>query len=282
MEEGESLIIDTHVHSFNPKTRNCWAKTQIDEMKKQRIRFMEIPINIDDFEDMAGVMSNFDSCMGIGVGQHPKLISAGTNVDELMEKVNHYVYEYRDKIRLIKTGLDYYRVTDETSQKKQRETLRRMLMCAQRNQLPVVLHIRSNDKEIHKADYDLMKILEEMDYKDKAVIHCYHGESFLTEEYLTLSAQIYFGIGGAITFEENQALCQAIVSMPKERILLETDAPYIKPCYPDGTRPKGKKNSPLNLPIIIEKLAEIYGMDYEEIVEQTTQNATRFYNKKRR
>ena len=47
-------------------------------------------------------------------------------------------------------------------------------------------------------------------------------------------------------------------------------------------KPKGKKNSPLNLPIIIEKLAEIYGMDYEEIVEQTTQNATRFYNKKRR
>lgn len=169
----------------------------------------------------------------------------------------------REKVVAVgEIGLDYYwKEPDPAVQKK---WFARQLELAREVTLPVIIHSR----EAAKDTLDMMQALhaEEMG----GVIHCYSYTKELAREYLKMD--FYFGIGGVITFKNAKKLKEAVEYIPLEKILLETDSPYLAP-EPN----RGKRNSSLNLPYIAQAVAEIKGITREEVTEVTRRNAEKLF-----
>ena len=159
-------------------------------------------------------------------------------------------------------GLDYYWKEPEGS--VQKKWFERQLEMAREVKLPVIIHSRDAAKDT----LDMMRALHAEEVG--GVVHCYSYTKEMAREYLKMD--FYFGIGGVITFKNAKKLKEAVEWIPMERILLETDSPYLSP-EPN----RGKRNSSLNLPYIAEEIAKIKGITYEEVVEITGKNADRLF-----
>lgn len=279
-EGGDIMIIDTHEHCFSAGTMDCWAADRMPEFERKNIKFVECSINCFDIDDMIAVVTKYNPCLGVVVGEHPKLIAADTDIEKIFCYVKGKAALYKKDVLGIKTGLDYYRVEDETARIKQQELLRKFLLYAKKEDLPVVLHIRSSQDDPGRADLDLQSVLSDVGFSGRMVLHCFSGNEETVSRCLELNPNVFFGIGGAVTYPEYGELIKAVKIMPKKRILLETDGPYMKPFYPDLTRPAGKQNSSLNLPIVIDKLALVLKMEPDEIENLTAENAGGFYGLK--
>lgn len=159
-------------------------------------------------------------------------------------------------------GLDYYwKEPEESVQKKWFE---RQLEMARVVNLPVIIHSRDAAKDT----LDMMKGLHAEEIG--GVIHCFSYTKEMAREYLNMD--YYFGIGGVITFKNAKKLKEAVAYIPIEKILLETDSPYLAP-EPN----RGKRNSSLNLPYVAKEIAAIKNLDYEEVAAITEQNARKLF-----
>lgn len=170
----------------------------------------------------------------------------------------------QDKVVAVgEIGLDYHWKDPETP--VQKKWFGRQLELAREVGLPVIIHSR----EAAKDTLDMMQALhaEEMG----GVVHCYSYTKEMAREYLNMD--YYFGIGGVITFRNSKKLKEAVEYIPLEKILLETDSPYLAP-EPN----RGKRNSSLNLPCIAEAVAQLKGVSYEEVVEVTRKNAEKLFS----
>lgn len=159
-------------------------------------------------------------------------------------------------------GLDYH--WPDPQPDTQKLWFERQLQMAREVNLPVIIHSR----EAAKDTLDMMQALHAGDMG--GVIHCYSYTKEMAREYLNMD--FYFGIGGVITFRNAKKLKEAVEYIPIEKILLETDSPYLAP-EPN----RGKRNSSLNLPYIAQEIAVIKNLDYEEVIAITEQNAKRLF-----
>ena len=159
-------------------------------------------------------------------------------------------------------GLDYY--WEEPAHDIQKKWFERQLLLAKEVALPVIIHSRDAAKDT----LDMMKALHAGE--QGGVIHCFSYAKEMAREYLDMG--YYFGIGGVVTFQNAKKLQEAAAYIPLENILLETDSPYLAP-VPN----RGKRNSSKNLPFVAQKIAEIKGISYEEVVSVTEQNAKRLF-----
>ena len=166
----------------------------------------------------------------------------------------------------IKTGLDYCNTRMQESQKlTQKKFLMMFIDYATEYNLPMILHVR-------EALDDMIASLKEHPINTETVIHCYNSCNWVkTQEVMELGIH-YFGIGGMIT-RGDAALLDSVKNMPMEAILLETDSPFVKLSNGDE-----KVNTPLVLPQIAMKIAELKGKSFEEVVTQTYENACNFYH----
>ncbi len=159
-------------------------------------------------------------------------------------------------------GLDYY--WDGPDRETQKHWFRRQLDLAREVSLPVVVHSRDAAK-------DTLDIIRERRAADMGgVIHCFSYGVEMAREYLNMG--FYLGIGGVLTFKNAKKLKEVVEYMPLERILLETDSPYLAP-VPN----RGKRNSSLNLPYVVRAVSEIKGVPAEEVIAVTEENARRMY-----
>lgn len=162
-------------------------------------------------------------------------------------------------------GLDYHWKEPEVS--VQKLWFERQLELAREVKLPVIIHSR----EAAKDTLDMMQGLHAEEIG--GVIHCFSYTKEIAREYLQMD--YYFGIGGVITFHNAKKLKEAVEYIPMDRILLETDSPYLAP------EPyRGKRNSSLNLPYVAKEIAAIKGISYEDVVRITEENAERLFFEK--
>ena len=159
-------------------------------------------------------------------------------------------------------GLDYH--WKEPEPHVQKEWFKRQLILARETGLPVIIHSR----EAAKDTLDMMQALRAGEIG--GVIHCYSYTKEMAREYLEMD--YYFGIGGVITFQNSKKLKEAVEYIPLDRILLETDSPYLAP-----EPHRGKRNSSLNLPLVAQAIADLKGSSYEKVVEVTQENAMRLF-----
>lgn len=159
-------------------------------------------------------------------------------------------------------GLDYHWKEPEVH--IQKKWFERQLELAREVSLPVIIHSR----EAARDTLDMMQALRADEIG--GVVHCYSYSKEIAREYLQMD--YYFGIGGVITFPNAKKLKEAVEYIPMEKILLETDSPYLAP-EPN----RGKRNSSLNLPYVAREIAAIKGIPYEDVVRITKENAERLF-----
>ena len=159
-------------------------------------------------------------------------------------------------------GLDYY--WEEPDHAVQKKWFARQLELAKLVKKPVIIHSRDAAKDT----YDMMAAHHAGE--TGGVVHCFSYSAEMALDYVAMG--FYIGVGGVVTFKNGRKMKEVVQAVPIERILLETDSPYLSP------EPyRGKRNSSLHLPYIAQKIADIKGLPYEEVVKVTTENAQRLY-----
>lgn len=160
-------------------------------------------------------------------------------------------------------GLDYYR--NLSAHENQKRLFLALIKLAKELGLPLVIHTR-------QAQPDTLEILKAQ-MPLKAVVHCFSGDELFLKECLDLGFLISFTCN--LTYKKAQALRELAKLVPLERLLLETDAPYLSP---EGLR--GRRNEPQHVKVLAEELSRIRGLDFAKLAEATTENAIRFFNLK--
>ena len=252
-------IFDTHAHYDD----NAFDSDRDEVLRSLDENGIEAVVNvgasIQTTKNTLQLIRKYPFVYG-AAGVHPN--ETGELDDGLADWLAHVARE--EKIVAIgEIGLDYHWKEPEIP--VQKRWFVRQLELARKVGLPVIIHSR----EAAKDTLDIMQALHAEELG--GVVHCYSYTKEMAREYLNMD--FYFGIGGVITFKNSRKLKEAVEYIPLERILLETDSPYLAP-EPN----RGRRNSSLNLPHVAQEVARLKGVPYEEVVEVTRKNAEALFH----
>ena len=253
------ILIDTHTHLYLDNfsdDRNSVIQNAID----QGVTKMLLPaIDRSTFNSMKELAAIFpENCFPM-IGLHPTSVKDDYEDELKLVEDQLSVGEY---IAIGEIGIDLY--WDKTHFEEQKDTFRRQLRLAKKHNLPVAIHTRDSFDEI----YPIVK--EESTEKLRGVFHCFTGT--IEESKKIINVGFKMGIGGILTFK-NSGLDKIVSTIPIDHLLLETDAPFLTP-----SPYRGKRNESSYLTYIAEKLADINGINVEQVAEITTQNAKELFN----
>jgi TatD DNase family protein len=272
------MMIDTHAHlNFNAYKDD--SKEVIDKTLKNNIWMINVGSQYSTSKRAVEMAESYTEGVYAAIGLHPIHLAEGilkTKVDEeeiqFHTKDEQFDYEkYKELAKSKKVvaigeiGFDFwYRPKTEIKKseykKRQKETFLAQLQLAKELNLPIIFHCRV-------AHNDLLEAIKEFNWSEmRGVAHCFVGTWEEAQEYLKLG--FYLGINGII-FKLN--LDDIIEKIPMDRLLIETDCPYLTPDPMEG------RNEPLYLKYIIEKIAKIKNLSVEEIENITTQNAKKLF-----
>jgi TatD DNase family protein len=165
-------------------------------------------------------------------------------------------------VALGETGLDYY--YDHSPRAAQREAFARSAAMARELELPLVVHVR----DAHRDAADVLR--EEPLSEAGGVIHCFTGDADDARRYLDLG--LHLSVSGIVTFRNADALRQAVRTIPEDRLLIETDAPFLAP-----VPHRGKRNEPAHVRLVAEAVAQVQGRPFEAVARTTAVNACRVF-----
>jgi TatD DNase family protein len=212
------------------------------------------------------------------VGFHPTDLESFS--EKSFEKVKALV-EHPKVVAIGEIGIDYYWVKEEQKQAFQQEVLKKQLAFARSVNKPVIIHMREeNDAWVGQASIDLLEILSKWHKILKAenhrlaekpgVLHSYNGS--LETAQTALDLNFYIGVTGPVTYKNAEEKRRIIRQLPLERLLIETDAPFLAP-----VPQRGKRNEPAFVAYIADKIAEIHETTREQVAKITTENAERLF-----
>ena len=282
------MIIDSHAHYNNNAYKKLFRYLTYDndgyslkegelpqlmqEMEAANIRyFIEPGVSLQSCEEVLQLCAEYLGRIFPAIGIHPtrSIFEKWSDRHKLAEYVNT-----PGVIAIGEIGLDYHYKREEQHRLKQHLWFIYQLNLAWRMKLPVILHVRD-------AHEDALRILRwHPARKLGGVIHCFYGSKEIAEQYLKLG--YHFGIGGSVLQLEERAkdLWESIPHIPLDRILLETDAPFILPYCKDVLQPKllrRARNTSLILPAVIKKIAELKKIPADEVEQATTNNVIRLF-----
>lgn len=254
------MLIDTHSHIYLPEFDADRPK-MLENAEKAGVGKIFMPaIDSSTHDVMLRVeKENSSVCMSM-IGLHP--CSVKENYEDELRIVSDFL-EQRTFIAIGETGLDFY--WDKTFTTQQYEAFHKQIEWAIHFDFPVVIHSRNSIDECIKV------IAENQHGQLKGVFHCFSGNIEQANQIIDLG--FYLGIGGVVTFK-NSGLDKVMKTIDLEKIVLETDAPYLAP-----VPFRGKRNEPAYLKYVVEKLAEIKNLSVEEIAMVTTANSEKLFGK---
>ena len=245
---GDNMMIDTHCHLCKEDYEN--VEFIVNNMGHNKM--IAAGVNDTTNQEVLELIKEYPTVYG-AIGIHPTEV--GISSQSSLEWIEDNLKE--DKIVAIgEIGLDYHYGIEE--KEKQMQFFKKQLDLAKKYNKPVVIHSRDAIEDT----YNIMK-----EYKGvKMVLHCYSGSVEMAKRFLELD--VYFGVGGVLTFKNSRILKDVVSFLPLDHILLETDSPYLAP------EPfRGSKNEPKNVLLVAETLASIKGISVEEVIDITTKNA---------
>ena len=259
-------MIDTHIHI----DEEAYAVDREEVIARQReagVEAMIVPgVNAKSIEGILDVCQRHKGYCFPALGFHPQDVFP-EDYKAQWAVIEAAIRAHRDEIVAIgEIGLDYH--YDTTYKEGQQEIFQLQLDLAQELDLPIMIHNRD-------ATEDTLKILKlqiadcRFAHPLRGVVHCFNGSKEVAKQILDLG--MYLGIGGVLTFK-NCKLFETLEVVPLDRIVLETDGPYLAP-----TPHRGERNESRVMIFVVQRLAEIYGTTPEEIIEQTTKNAKKLF-----
>ena len=248
-----NLIFDTHAHYEDPVFSQNFDSL-VDEMKKAGVGGI-ITCGCDKESSLKALaLAEKYDIVYAAVGIHPGNVDSGTTIDDIRELANH-----PKCVAIGEIGLDYYWRQD--NKELQYEILKGQLELANELNLPILFH----DRDAHA---DTLEILKQ--YKPQGVVHAFSGSVEMAREVIKLG--LYIGVGGVLTFNNARALPAVVKDTAIEKILLETDAPYLAP-----VPFRGKTNHSDYLHFVAEKMAEIKGITKDEVLTETFNNVKNLF-----
>lgn len=250
------MIFDSHAH-YNDRQFDDDRELLLSQMTENNVGYiMNACSELGEMNDITELCNKFPFIYG-SVGIHPGCaIRPDSETEKSIRK-----YASLDKIKAIgEIGLDYY--YDDVEREIQKECFDFQIKLAMDMNMPIIVH----DREAHGDSLDMMRANKGV----KGVFHCFSGSKEMARELLNMG--LYIAFGGSLTFKNNVKTVEAVKYVPLEYIVVETDCPYLAP-VPN----RGKRNSSLNVHYVIEKIAEIKGIDAKTVEEQTCINAKKLF-----
>jgi TatD DNase family protein len=247
-------LTDTHVHLHFPQ-----YDADRPEVIQRAIRggvtsFLNIGTDLENSREAVAVAERYPEVYA-SVGYHPHETKTANSADLAeLEKL----FAHPKVVAVGEVGLDYFH--EHSPRDVQQELLKTFLSWYDKYHKPIIIHCRD-------AYEDLLRILREHASQPyRGTLHCYSSDAATMKKYLDLGFHISFG--GALTYKKNDVLREACAQCPKERLLLETDGPYLAP-----QSMRGKRNEPLYMIETAECAAKLHGVSVEELADLTTKNA---------
>ena len=245
-------MIDTHTHI------NMIEDIPLEEIFKNvsdnGVEKLIVPAaSVADIDDVFNFVQKYDNTYGL-LGIHPS--EAKDWSDDLLEKITKYS-ENKKIVGIGEIGLDYY--WDKSFNELQKEVFIKQVELANILNLPISVH----DREAHKDTFD---ILTQHNRNSTIIMHCFSGSVEFMKE--CIKQGWYIALGGVVTFKNAVKAKEVAKEVPLDKLLLETDAPYLTPVPFRGTT-----NQPAYVKYVAEEIAKIKELSFEEIDKVTTQNA---------
>ena len=252
------MIFETHAHYDDEKFKED-REQLVSSLPEQNIkRVINVGADFAGCVDSVALAEKYDYIYA-AIGIHPSNIEDATeeNLAWIKGKAS-----WEKTVAIGEIGLDYY--WDKDNKEQQKEFFERQLVLAKELKKPVIVHSR----EAALDTYEVIKASADRD--NSGVIHCFSYSKEEAKKYLDMG--FYIGIGGVLTFKKAAKIREVAEYVPIDRILLETDCPYLAP------EPfRGKRNSSLYIPEVVKKIAEIKQLDYDEVIDITFKNGRRMY-----
>lgn len=249
------MLVDSHCHLDFPELADRLDAVVATMREHQVSHALCISVTLQDFPQVRAIAERFDHIYGT-VGVHPDYPDVPeVGVEELVRLADH------PKIVAIgETGLDYFRIKENNEW--QRERFRTHIRAARRCRKPLVVHTRD-------AAADTLRIMREEEAREVGgVMHCFTGDWETAQAAMDLG--FYISFSGIVTFKNAISLKEVARRVPLERMLVETDSPYLAP-----VPHRGKVNEPALVRYVAAEVARLRGVDVSEVSEQTTKN---FFN----
>ena len=255
------MLIDTHTHIDMDNYKDRFDKV-LATAKDYGVEKVIIPgVEPSGFKRILELCEKYKSVYG-AVGVHPE------DLDSYSEESENLVREYLKHPKIValgEIGLDYY--WDKTQTERQKEIFEKQILIAKNAEKPVLVH----DREAHLDTFEILKKTKANDVG--VVMHCFSGSPEFAIE--CIKEGFYIALGGVVTFKNAKKVKEVAKIVPLNRLLLETDAPYMTPVpY------RGKENQPAYVKFVAEEIAKLRNISFEEVAEATSENATKLFNLK--
>jgi TatD DNase family protein len=252
------MLFDTHVHlnaeQFEEDLEEVIGRAQAEGVSHMVVVGFDRP-TITKAMELAESYDFIYAC----VGWHP--VDAIDMTDEDLAWIEELA-AHPKVVAIGEMGLDYH--WDKSPKDVQKDVFRRQIQLAKKVKLPIVIHNRD-------ATADVVEILREEGASEVGgIMHCYSGSVEVARECLDMN--FYISLGGPVTFKNAKKPKEVAEAVPLEKLLIETDCPYLAP-HPY----RGKRNEPAYVKLVAEQIAELKGLAFEEVAEATTENAKRLF-----
>ena len=253
------MLFDSHAH-LNDESFDEDREELIMSLKENDIEYVVNPSS-----DIASSITSIElgekyDFIYPAVGIHPHEVEDITEDD--MEKLKRMVKEHDKIVAIGEIGLDYH--YDFSPRELQKKWFKRQIELANELKLPFIVH----DREAHGDTVEIIKSTKAPE--TGCLLHCYSGEIELARELVKLGC--YISIPGTITFKNNRKTREVARLLPLDKLMIETDSPYMAPVPHRGTR-----NNPALVRFVAEKIAQEKGISYEEVCNATNENAKKFF-----
>lgn len=251
------MLIDTHCHLDFPEYDADRAEVIERSIEQGVSRIINVGSSLKGSLDSVALAEKYD-CVFAAVGIHPH---EAQSFNTQAEGAIRQLAKRKKVVAIGEIGLDFYR--NFSKPEDQRLMFERLLALAKEVSLPVVIHSREAEAEVLKYLKAAMPV--------RALVHCFSGDENFMKSCLDMGFYISFTCN--ITYKKAQNLRDLVKVIPMDRLLLETDAPYLSP---EGFR--GRRNEPAHVKLLAAEVARIRGCGVEEIENSTTDNAVKFFN----
>lgn len=250
------MYFDSHVH-YNDEQFDTDRYELLDALPSNSVSHV-INCGTDLISSKFSIeLANKYSYIYAAVGIHPEDVAKKDAIAEIKKLANN-----PKVVAIGEIGLDYY--WDTSTKELQQEYFKSQLELANELNLPVIIH----DRDAHQDTYNILK---ETTVNRKGVLHCYSGSVEMAREFLKLG--YYLGFGGSSTFKNAKNVIEVLQEIPLDKILIETDCPYMTP-----VPFRGKRNNSMYLQYVVEKIAEIKGLTPKQVEELSENNAKILFN----
>lgn len=260
------IIIDSHCH-LDILTKHDSIDNIVNRAAEAGVKYLQtICTRLDNFDNILQIANKYENVYA-SVGVHPSEIqyTKGQSVTEYTYLIS--LSEHKKVIGLGETGLDYFYNKEPGQHKLQTESFEQHILASQENNLPVIIHTRN-------AEEDTIDIIaRNKKYKEfPALIHCFTSSRDFAKKALDLG--LYISISGIITFKNAESLREIVKYIPVDRLLVETDSPYLTP-VPN----RGKTNEPAYTKFVLAELALLKNISPEDLAAITTENFFNLFTK---